>query len=84
VLSLGEETKFDKEAMVMELPSQAPMIKNVSCHGNNNMVDLEVLCKWQDALLASEKEFIWLNVHMFYLLKTKDDYIIELLFISRQ
>jgi hypothetical protein len=81
---LGEETKFDKEAMVIELPSQAFRTKNVSHHGSSNMVDLEVLRKWQDALLASKKVCIWLHICMFYLLKTKDDCRIKLLFISHQ
>ncbi len=46
------------------------------------MVDLEVMCKWQDALLGPQ--CIWLNTDMFYLLKTKDDCRTELLFISCQ
>jgi hypothetical protein len=40
--------------MVMEVSSQAPK-NNVSCHKNNNMVDFEVLHKWQDAYLAFKK-----------------------------
>jgi hypothetical protein len=70
--------------MVMELLSQASGIRNVSCHGSNNMVNLEVLWKWQDAFLALEKECIRLNAHMSYLLKTKNDYKTKLLLINRQ
>jgi 5-methylcytosine-specific restriction endonuclease McrBC regulatory subunit McrC len=70
--------------MAIELLSQAPKTNNVSHIGSNNMVDLEVLRKWQDALLASKKECIWLIAHMFYLLKTKNDCKIELSLINCQ
>lgn len=40
--------------MVTKVSSQAPK-NNVSCHKNNNMVDFEVLHKWQDAYLAFRK-----------------------------
>jgi hypothetical protein len=48
------------------------------------MVDLDVLCKWQDAVLASKKECIRVNAHMLYLLKTKDYCRTKLLLISCQ
>lgn len=70
--------------MVIELLSRSPKIENVSRSGSNNMVDLEVLRKWQDALLALEKECIRLDVRMSYLLKTKNDCKAELLLINCQ